>query len=92
MRCLTSSVPETNRGDEMAISKEQAELMIEYLQQRGDAVGECDKCHGEPLELWEDTEHPGEFMYCKSCWRDMITRAKRLAADPLYAAWIKSCE
>lgn len=48
----------------------------EWLNQRPDASGECDRCHQDDLALWEDQDQPGAFMYCKACWLKLLARVK----------------
>ena len=35
--------------------------------------GECDRCHHEK-GLCEDLQEPGEFAYCRACWRYYVER------------------
>ncbi len=44
-------------------------LSREDLYNRPDSFGECDVCHAEDCQLWEDYDEPGEFMLCASCIR-----------------------
>jgi hypothetical protein len=38
-----------------------------------DYHGECDRCHHE-RDLWKDESEPGEFAYCRKCWKILIDR------------------
>lgn len=51
----------------------------EMLRGRHSYVGECDRCHAESRKLWIDEQEPGEFAFCKDCWRRYLARhtAKR---------------
>lgn len=34
-----------------------------------DFRGECDRCHAEPVPVWELLDEPGGWAYCEGCWR-----------------------
>ncbi len=46
---------------------------------RGDAVGECDKCHAGNVDLYElDYSDPAGWLYCRACLRK-YAQQKRVA-------------
>lgn len=47
------------------------------LATRPDASGECDGCHEDDKELWEDRSQPGEYVLCEACWRVFLARKGR---------------
>lgn len=57
-------------------------FMFDYPPDRH--ASECDICHQESSQLWEDTDNPGEFMACARCIR--ATEDKRIAAETAYNA------
>lgn len=43
---------------------------------RPDCAGECDGCHEDKRELWEDQSQPGEYVYCEACWRKRLAKKR----------------
>ena len=52
---------------------------LSWLEQSSDAQGECDECLAENKPLWRlpaelDTEQEANWMYCRACFREIVTR------------------
>ena len=50
---------------------------LDWLTQQPDAVGECDRCHKEPVRLWAlpsdlDHEPDAHWLFCDSCFRGIV--------------------
>jgi hypothetical protein len=46
---------------------------LDWLNQRPDAHGDCDRCHKDPVGLWSlpdelETEPEAGWMYCHDCF------------------------
>ena len=46
--------------------------LLQWLQQRCDATGECDQCHKDDKAVWEYPLSPGAFMLCRECFRKAV--------------------
>lgn len=55
---------------------------LSWLTQRADATGECDRCHKEPVAVWQlpmeiDREPDAHWMYCRECFRAVVTAYRK---------------
>lgn len=48
--------------------------LLQWLQQRCDAIGECDECHKDGAALYEYPLSPGQFMLCPACFRKAVEK------------------
>lgn len=55
-------------------------LTREDLYRRHDWNGECDDCHHDNCQLWEDMEEPGEWQICADCIRKNCRKREARAA------------
>ena len=57
--------------------------ILAYIRTTPDCRGECDDCHRDGVDLWEDpdTIDAGDFCYCDRCWRKRA--AKRMPRSRL---------
>lgn len=52
---------------------------LAWLHQQPDAIGECDRCHNEPVKLWAlpvelESEPDAHWLYCSGCYRKLVNR------------------
>lgn len=50
---------------------------LDWLSQKADASGECDRCHAEGKALWAlpsviDPEPDAAWLYCAECYRRIL--------------------
>lgn len=66
---------------------------LAWLDQRCDAVGECDRCHAQDKPLWAlpqalDREPDAGWLYCAACFRKIVNsrfgKPKLAHDDPGY--------